>query len=91
MNENLSPAEAAEWRNAYEDAMRLIIASLVLKEMRVGVAAKAALWIAWPLMVAVKDKRFGVRQRKLLALFSEEPAFIDFLRDRLGGGSRRLD
>ena len=46
VNENLSPAEAAEWRNAYEDAMRLIIASLVLKEMRVGVAAKAALWIA---------------------------------------------
>ena len=85
VNENLSPAEAAEWRNAYEDAMRLIIASLVLKEMRVGVAAKAALWIAWPLMVAVKDKRFGVRQRKLLALVSEEPAFIDFLRDRLGG------
>lgn len=83
-HEDLSPAEAAEWRNAYEDAMRLIIATQVLKEMRVGVAAKAALWLAWPLMVAVHDKRFGLTQQKLLAYFAYDPAFIDFCRERLG-------
>lgn len=83
-DKNLSPEEADEWRHAYTDALRLIIASQLLKEMRAGVAAKAALWISWPLVVAVSDKDFGVRQRKLLALFSREPEFLSFLRQRVG-------
>ncbi len=44
-----------EYRNAYNDALRLVVASTLLMEMRKGVAAKAAIGAGWPLMAGVKE------------------------------------
>ncbi|MXP42091.1 hypothetical protein GRI75_10610 [Altererythrobacter soli] len=75
-DKQLTPEEKAKWRHAYDDALRLIVASQVLKELRVGVAAKAALGAAWPLMMAAARKSFSQKNQKLLHYFGDEPAFI---------------
>jgi hypothetical protein len=80
---NLTPEQKRDWRHAYDDALKLIVASQLLHEMRVGVAAKAALGVAWPLMLAADGKRFGLRKRKLLHLFGGEPEFIERLREAI--------
>ena len=78
-DKNLAPEQKQEWRHAYEDALKLIVASQLLHEMRVGVAAKAALGVAWPLMLAASERQIGKRNRKLLHLFGGDADFVDRL------------
>jgi hypothetical protein len=84
-HKHLKPEEMHDWRHAYEDALRLIVASQLLKEMRIGVAAKAALGLAWPLMLAADQKKISSKNRKLLHLYGSEPEFIDRLSDAIKG------
>lgn len=51
--------------HAYNDALRLVVASSLLTQMKTGVAAKAALGPAWPLMVAV-DEYFTESEKRAL-------------------------
>ena len=44
----------ADYENAYNDALRLVVATSLLTQLRTGVAAKAAIGAGWPLMAAVK-------------------------------------
>ena len=55
-----------EYRNAYNDALRLVVASTLLMEMRKGVAAKAAIGAGWPLMAGVKTHCTADEKRALL-------------------------
>ena len=54
-----------EYRNAYHDALRLVVASTLLMEMRKGVAAKAAIGAGWPLMAGVKTHCTANEKRAL--------------------------
>jgi hypothetical protein len=72
--EHLRRAWAAE-ADASHDAVRLIAASALLRELRKNVAAKAALGPAWPLMVAVND-HLSADEKRLLHRFGKDPAMI---------------
>lgn len=61
-------ADGEEIRIAYNDALRLIVASSMLTQMRKGVAAKAALGAAWALMVGVSDYCTVADRRTLFLL-----------------------
>lgn len=72
--EPLRRAWAAE-ADASQDAVRLIAASALLKEMRKNVAAKAALGPAWPLMVAVNEN-CSAEEKRTLHRFGNDPSLI---------------
>jgi len=59
------PAAAAGGPHAQQEGVRLIVASMLLKEMRKNVAAKAALGPAWPVMVAVMEQASAEEMRRL--------------------------
>lgn len=60
-----------EYRNAYNDALRLVVASTLLMEMRKGVAAKAAIGAGWPLMAGVK-KHLTVGEMRALYWYGND-------------------
>lgn len=73
----------ADMTHAYNDALRLVVASALLTQMKTGVAAKAALGPAWPLMVAV-DTHFGEAEKRALYQFGNEPA----LQEKIAGAAK---
>ncbi|WP_144334962.1 hypothetical protein [Glacieibacterium frigidum] len=68
IDKTLPAGERELYKLAYQDALRLIVASMVVRELRVGVAAKAAIGIGWPVMVTVNDHFLAAEKRSLQRL-----------------------
>ncbi|VXC98998.1 hypothetical protein [Sphingomonas sp. AX6] len=62
-----------DYENAYLDALRLVVATTLLVQMRTGVAAKAAIGPAWPLMVAV-DAHLKLAEKRALFIHGNDAA-----------------
>ena len=81
IDQSASPEEQDLQRRAYMDAIRLILASLVVREAGRGVAAKAAIGTGWPIMIA--SERLNARNKKLLNHFGKDDEFLSFLAVRV--------
>lgn len=76
-----SPQEQELQRRAYMDAIRLMLSSLLARELGRGIAAKAAIGTGWPIMVAAD--RLKAREKKLLHHFGGDNEFLDYLAARI--------
>lgn len=74
IDKTLPPAERELRKLTYQDALRLIVASMVVRELKTGVAAKAAIGTGWPVMVIVNDHLLAAEKRKLQR-FGGNPSF----------------
>jgi hypothetical protein len=70
---------------AYADAMRLMLVSLILRELRASVTAKMAIGVGWPMMVAAHDHLDGEAQR-LLHHFGDNTDFLQHIAAAVTGG-----
>ena len=66
-----------DYENAYNDALRLVVASSLLTQLRTSVAAKAAIGAGWPLMAGVKEHLTEGEKRALFWFGNDEKLQTD--------------
>jgi len=75
--EKLSPAEREERRIAYLDALRQVLISVLMRELKAACTGKAAVGPAWPLVKATE--RLTVEELGLLRYYGGENGFDQHL------------